>query len=111
MEQPARRGGRLALNEATFRMTNDRLDAARPTPIPGSRRAYFCECSTIGCTARVHLTLGEYELVRSNARRFVVVPGHEMPDVEALIESHERYAVVEKRPEVTEIAERTDPRR
>jgi hypothetical protein len=33
-----------------------------------------------------------------------------VPDVESVIESHERYAVVEKKPDATEIVERTDPR-
>ena len=111
VDEPTSRERRLALNEATFRTTNDRLDAARPAPIPGSRRAYFCECSAIGCTARVHLSFGEYEMVRSSPRHFLVVPGHEVTDVETVIESHRRYAVVEKKAEVARVVERTDPRR
>jgi hypothetical protein len=49
--------------------------------------------------------------VRSNSSHFFVVPGHEIPDVETVIESHEDWVVVKKNPEVREIAEETDPRR
>jgi hypothetical protein len=42
---------------------------------------------------------GEYERVRREPTPFFVLPGHEMPDVEDLVERHETYLVVEKREE------------
>jgi hypothetical protein len=41
---------------------------------------------------------------------FFVVPGHEVVDIETVIESHEEWIVLEKAPEVREIVEATDPR-
>ena len=110
MGEPTDRERRLALNEAVFRIANEAREGDRSGRLPGERRAYYCECSRRDCTMRVQLTLGEYELVRANSRRFAIVPGHDVPDVERVVHSAERYAVVEKNPEVTEIVTRTDPR-
>ena len=110
MGAPTDRERRLALNEAVFRVANEAREASRPARIPGERRAYYCECSRRDCTMRVDLTLGEYELVRASSRRFAIVPGHDVSDVERVVQSSDRYAVVEKNPEVSELVERTDPR-
>jgi hypothetical protein len=59
----------------------------------------------------VPLRESDYERVRSNSDHFVVVPGHELVDVETVIESQEEWVVIEKKPEVREIVEATDPRR
>jgi hypothetical protein len=49
--------------------------------------------------------------VRASARRFAIVPRHDIPDVEEVVERHERYAVIEKHPDVDDIVRATDPRR
>ena len=59
----------------------------------------------------IAISVAEYESVRRDPTRFAVVPGHEIADIEDVVECAERYAVVRKRPETWEIAERTDPRR
>jgi hypothetical protein len=40
-----------------------------------------------------------------------VVSGHEVEDVEDVVERHGRYVVVQKHPETWHIVEETDPRR
>jgi hypothetical protein len=40
----------------------------------------------------------------------VIVPGHEVPDIERIVERADRYFVIEKNPEVHGITEMTDPR-
>ena len=41
----------------------------------------------------------------------MVVPGHELEDVETVVEEHESFVVVEKTPpDARRIAEETDPR-
>jgi hypothetical protein len=72
---------------------------------------YFCECADPECRQKVPLRESDYERVRSNPEHFVVVPAHELVEVETVIESHEQWLVVEKKPEVREIVEGTDPRR
>jgi len=71
----------------------------------------ICECSDTGCTAHLSMSPAEYEAVRADPRRFVVLPGHEAgPDVERVVERHEEYLVVEKRGDAARRAEETDPR-
>ena len=50
--------------------------------------------------------------MRANPRRFAIVDGHEIDEVEDVVERADRYIVVEKRgkPEA-EVVENTDPRR
>ena len=40
----------------------------------------------------------------------MIIPGHELPDVETVIERNEGWAIVEKVPEVTPTVEALDPR-
>jgi hypothetical protein len=39
-----------------------------------------------------------------------VVPGHEFPDVETVVEARRGYLIVEKRDQAAAVAERHDPR-
>jgi hypothetical protein len=43
--------------------------------------------------------------------QFAVLPGHEVEDVERVVETHPRYLVVEKNLETVLRAEDADPRR
>jgi hypothetical protein len=98
---------RIAINEATYRKINEGI---RGDPVDG-RIAFVCECGRLGCNQLIQLSRAEYEGVREDARRFAVVPGHEIAEVEDVIEQHEDYAVIQKHAETSDIAERTDPRR
>lgn len=98
---------RIAVNEATYRQINEGI---RADPADG-RIAFVCECGRLGCNQLLRLSRAEYEAVREHALRFAIVPGHELAEVEDVVEEHEHYAVVQKRGETTDIAERTDPRR
>ena len=63
------------------------------------------------CNMLVELTLPEYEAVRSDPHFFLMVPGHEIPEVELVIDSHCNYVVVEKVGEAGRAAARdTRPR-
>ena len=102
---------RLASNEALFREGNERMAAWEERQAAEELARYLCECANEDCREKVHLHKPEYERVRSNSRWFVTVPGHEIPDVETVIERTERWAIIEKDPEVTPLVEATDPRR
>jgi hypothetical protein len=102
---PDERAARLAANEAQFRDVNDRL-AADLEPIledPGELLPFVCECGRRACTEAIQLTVAEYARVREDATRFALVPGHEIVDVEDVVERHDRYLVIRKRPETWEI--------
>jgi hypothetical protein len=99
---------RAAMNEAAFRKVNEGMEVGQD---PAGLLTFICECGRLGCTRMIELTRVEYEGVRENPRRFALVPGHEIEDVETVVERSDRYIVVEKKGEaVSEIVEHTDPR-
>jgi predicted ThiF/HesA family dinucleotide-utilizing enzyme len=100
---------RVAMNEATFRKVNEGMEAGQD---PAGLLTFMCECGRLGCNQLLQLTRSEYEAIRGHSRRFAIIDGHEIPEVEEVVERSERYIVVEKRgrPE-SEIVEHTDPRR
>lgn len=51
------------------------------------------------CDDRVLMTLDEYERVRGQRDRFAVVPGHESDEIERVVETADRYVIVDKRDE------------
>jgi hypothetical protein len=81
---------RIADNETTFRRVNE---AREPGAGPA---AYVCECGRLGCTELVELSHGQYEAVRTSFERFLLVPGHEEPDADEVVEDHGHYLVVVK---------------
>ena len=103
---------RIARNESAFRMLNDSLR----TSIHRGRedrdlRGFVCECGNAECDVTVRLALPAYESVRSDPRQFVVVPGHEAPDAEDVVEHGAGYAIVRKHGDVADIVDGSDPRR
>lgn len=105
---------RIAENEAMFRDLNEEVGAVAhsfSSPGDAGRYDFLCECADPGCTARVPLPLAVYEAVRSNPISFFVVPGHEVADVEDVVETHAEYAIVVKTGESASIARERDPRR
>jgi hypothetical protein len=105
------RAQRIAQNEARFRTINERLrDDLRALPDDDELVPFICECGHLECTETVLVAPAEYEAVRSDPLQFVVVPGHEIADVEDVIERNDRYAVVRKHPPTRPIAVATDPR-
>jgi hypothetical protein len=109
---PDDRATRLAENEARFRAINDRVerDLERIAYTPDELLPFICECAQRSCSATIELSRGEYERVRAESILFAVAPGHEIPDIEDVVERYERYFVIRKHPETWEIVERLDPR-
>ena len=102
---------RLADNETLFREVNGRVRAvAQGHGSDQHRYAFFCECSNADCTLQIELTPGEYESARSDGARFVVARGHELPEIEHVVERHDAWSLIEKDGEAARIAEARDPR-
>jgi hypothetical protein len=99
---------RVGKNEALFREVNERI---REITTYDGWFEFLCECGDQECTQPIVMSLGEYESVRSDATWFVIVPGHEVADVERVVDRTDRFAVVEKLPgQPTALAVETDPR-
>ena len=104
------RKDRIARNEVAFRKVNEAIEAGRTEDDERRRLPFLCECGAIGCNQLIDVTVAEYEDVRSNPRRFFIVPGHEEPEVESVVGGTDRFNVVEKHEEEADIPEATDPR-
>jgi hypothetical protein len=72
---------------------------------------FICECSSQACAESLEITAAEYERVRADGARFVVLPGHQVPDVERVVGGSGRFLVVEKLGAAAAIARASDPRR
>jgi hypothetical protein len=101
---------RIARNEAIFREVNEVIQSGRGPSEVQTSVAFRCECGQLGCNDLVELTVGDYELVRSHPRHFLVTLGHQRPEIEVVIELRDGFAVVEKRGDAGQVAEETDPR-
>ena len=98
---------RAALTEINGRRVNEAIDRGDSGEAP----VFVCECGNLGCSATVRLPVEDYESVRSDFDRFLLVPGHELAEIDRVIERHPDHLVVEKRqPEARAMARETDPR-
>ena len=88
---------RLAENQALYRSVNERIkDAGRELGGPDHPYEFICECSDLSCSERITATLREYEAVRARADRFLLLDGHEVADVERVVDRNSRFLTVEK---------------
>ena len=86
---------RIAKNEVSARELNERF---------GIRR-FICECGDQDCTEVLQLPLEIYQAVRADARRFIVAPAHEMPEIEDVVRRRDGGYVVRKRDEVAHVVD------
>jgi len=103
---------RVGLNESIFRQVNERIETLN-RHFGGEPRTMtvVCECADGECTDRLEIRVPEYEEVRADPRRYIVLPGHELPEFESVVESRGGYDVVEKRDgTAAAVAQETDPR-
>jgi hypothetical protein len=102
---------RLARNETLFRSVNENIGrAAASGQMDEHIFEFFCECSNVDCTLLLQMTLSEYERVRADPRQFVVAPGHELPEIEIVVDRRAAYQVVVKEGEAAEFVTERDPR-
>ena len=90
-----------------FRALNERVRevAERTNVLEAEGAAFVCECALTGCEARLQLTAEEYEEARSDPRVFIVVPGHELAELESVVADRGAYVLVRKAGEAGELAE------
>jgi hypothetical protein len=99
-----------AQTEALFRDVNERI-AESADRFDADVAEFVCECADPNCTRRVQTTLEHYDEVRGEPTHFLLVPGHEDPEIERVVERKPRVAVVEKFEKiVARTVRRLDPR-
>ena len=103
---------RVGLNESLFREVNEQIESLNRDLGPEDRMmTAICECANGDCTERLEISVPEYEKVRADAHCYVIVPGHQLPEFESIVEHGEGYDVVRKQDgTAAAVAEETDPR-
>jgi hypothetical protein len=102
---------RIAKNESLFREVNERIEeAAARTALADEEAGFVCECADLSCTERLPITLVDYQQARSEPTWFVVLAGHERPDIERIVRRLNGCLIVDKLGEEGEEAEERDPR-
>jgi hypothetical protein len=101
------RAERIAENEGRFRAINERLRRELETAgVEAEPMEVVCECGHVDCRAAVMISADAYRAVREHPLRFIVLPGHEIPEVETVVEEHDpEYRVLEKPAEVADLLE------
>ena len=57
---------------------------------------FFCECSDLDCRLRISVRPRQYEAIHRDPEQFVLVPGHEVPAVERVVDQEGDYLIVRK---------------
>jgi hypothetical protein len=70
---------------------------------------FYCKCDRVSCFETVELRTDEYHRVLERRYCFLIVPGHDDPRVERLVEEHETYCVVEKIGEARQALDQEHP--
>ena len=96
---------RRAQNEIAARNVNESIDEERADEGAPGPRWFVCECAHADCAELIDVGADKYHEVRADPRRFIVMPTHEDPQIETVVETHTTYVVVEKQDAAGELAE------
>jgi hypothetical protein len=83
---------RAALREVNRRRVNEAIERGTSGPVP----VFVCECGNTVCNETLSVPAGNYDEARAGFDHFLVVPGHEIPEVDRVVERSPRYLVVVK---------------
>ena len=101
------RGSRVeqaARHQTLFREVNENIARLTGLFTETGYNLLICECSDTNCAESLEITAAEYESVRAEGTRFVVVPGHEQAGIDRVVDSKARFLVVEKLGSAADVA-------
>src|SRR5207249_10181221 len=99
---------RAARNEEVFRSINEHIEQAAERHGLDVPLRFHCECGRASCFEMIDLTAVEYARVNARDHWFIVLPGHEEPEIERVVETHDDWLVVEKVGEAREQIDRDE---
>lgn len=97
--------------QSLAREVNERIGELSETLDLGEGMTILCECGRPDCNERILLGEAQYEQLRRIPTHFAVLRGHDIPEVERIVEQHTAFVVVEKFGEGAITAIKLDPRR
>lgn len=103
---------RVGENEGLYRLVNERIKAiSADVAAPGGEFSVVCECAFLDCKTQIGIRPHVYEKARAHSDQFIVLRGHQLDDIETVVEDHGRFVVIAKTPEeARKMAEEMDPR-
>ena len=102
---------RITKNETRLRELNERIQESWESHPVDTQTDILCECGIQDCDMFIKVTKVEYEDVRADARKFIIVREHLVTDVDDVIIETDRFMVVAKREGMpATVATETDPR-
>jgi hypothetical protein len=81
----------------TFVRANEQIRASAEKYNFEHQVPFLCECSEVTCTGSVRLSLTTYREARTSIDRFLLLPGHDDPQVERIVARGDGYVLVGSR--------------
>jgi hypothetical protein len=100
---------RAARNEEIFREINARIEEGAAEHHVSGSLPFHCECGRTSCLETIELPAESYAAIMRERYRFVVVRGHELPEIESVVETASNYLIVEKTGEARAQIDRDHP--
>lgn len=106
------RARRVGLNEAIFRQVNEQIRSLNQGfGTTEGKMDVVCECGDGECADRLEVAVAAYERIRGDSRLYVIAKGHDIPDLEEVVEQTDGYDVVRKNEGTpAELSRELDPR-
>ncbi len=101
---------RLARNESLFRVVNEEIERIPRSDWSEPYTELMCECARLDCIEKLRVTSPEYESIRARPTHFLVQEAHVVPDIEQIVQSNDRFVVVDKFEAAGATAESLSPR-
>jgi hypothetical protein len=87
---------RAARNEEVFRDVNERIEEGAERHRVEAPLRFHCECGRASCVETIDVRPAEYESVVRERFHFMLIPGHEDPEIEQVVERRDSFLIVEK---------------
>jgi hypothetical protein len=87
-----------AQNQMMFRSVNHRvLEHGEKLGGSTSELEFACECADDSCMEKIRLSPQRFLAIESDANQFIVLRGHEIPEVEDTVAERDGFLIVSKR--------------
>jgi hypothetical protein len=100
---------RSARNEEIFRGVNERIEEGAERHAVSAALPFHCECGNASCVETIEIEAAHYAAIMRERYRFVIIPGHQDPEIEQIVERRPDYLVVEKIGEARKQIDRDHP--
>jgi hypothetical protein len=100
---------RAARNEELFRDVNERIEEGAAQHAVSASLPFHCECGRASCLETIEIPPDRYAAIVRERYHFVLIPGHEEPRIERVVETEGAFLVVEKVGEAREQIDRDHP--